>query len=148
MIMSDRGRELLAAWEGVRLKPYRCAAGKPTIGVGHVMSKEEQIGYANGISQDVAMRIFRDDLRPVERAVEGAVNVGLKQHEFDALVSFTFNVGAAAFRASTLLRRLNNMEYQTIPSELMKWRRANGSVCKGLVARREREAALWRGEVD
>ena len=148
MRMSDQGLKLLAAWEGIRLKPYRDAAGHWTIGVGHLMSRQEMIGYADGITKEVALSLLADDVSEAETCVARNVKTGLQQYEFDAIVSFCFNVGIGAFSRSTLLKRLNARDYQGVPQELMKWTRANGKRCAGLVSRREKEIRLWRGEID
>ncbi len=78
-------------------------------------------------------------------AVRRAVKVPLAQHEFDALVSFVYNVGGPALERSTLLRRLNAGDYAAVPSELMKWTQSGGRELRGLVRRRRAEAKMWRG---
>ncbi len=149
MRMSTNGLRLLKEWEGCRLQKYRDAGGKWTIGVGHLLTKEELMGgkYDDGITELEAMTLLAADLRPAEGAVNSAVTVDLRQHEFDALVSFTFNVGAGAFRKSTLLRKLNNGKYEDVPAELRKWVRAGGKRYHGLAVRREKEIALWKGDL-
>lgn len=147
--MSANGLQLLKEWEGCKLKKYRCSAGKWTIGVGHVLTREEQIGgkYDNGITTTEAMDLLAKDLGPAEKCVNDAVKVDLHQHEFDALVSFVFNVGCGAFFKSTLLKRVNERKYIDVPQEFRKWVYASGKRILGLANRREKEIALWQGRL-
>lgn len=149
MKISDHGLRLLKEWEGCKLQKYRDAGGKWTIGVGHLLTKEELMGgkYDDDITMDEALSILAADLHPVERHVSCLVSVPIRQHEFDALVSFVFNVGMGAFRKSTLLNKLNAGRYEEVPQELRKWVRVGGKRCLGLAHRREQEIALWKGEL-
>ncbi len=83
------------------------------------------------------------DLRQYERAVEKAVYVDLSDEQFGALVSFCYNIGITAFQNSTLLKKLNKGDYESVPIELQKWTKAGGKRLKGLVHRRAAEAGLW-----
>lgn len=148
MRMSERGLKLLAAWEGIKLRPYRDVAGLWTVGVGHLMSKQEMALYQNGITKETALKLLAVDVREAEDCVNRNVTTGLQQYEFDALVSFTFNVGIGAFSRSTLLKKLNARDYKSVPGELMKWTRAGGRRVPGLVVRREKESRLFRGEIE
>lgn len=156
--MSDRGRELLAEWEGVRLHVYKDSAGHSTIGVGHFIRYDEEsagaltvdarrIPYREGISLEEAMALLGEDLRWTEDLIARRVRVPLAQHQFDALVSFAFNIGPSNFTDSSLLRKLNSGDYAAVPSELMKWVNAGGSRLNGLIARRQKEGALWEGKL-
>lgn len=147
MRMSDNGLTLLRQWEGCRLKKYRDEGGKWTVGVGHLLTREEIMGgkYDDGITVDEAMRLLAADVKPAEAAINRLVTVALLQHEFDALVSFVFNVGAQAFGQSTLLRKLNGMDYVSVPDELRKWVYVGGKRSQGLANRREKEIVLWKG---
>ena len=129
MQMSEKGKELLAEWEGVELKVYKDVAGLPTIGVGHLLTQDEltsgkilirgePIRYADGLTKTQAMDLLDQDLERFEEAVNESGKVDLKQNQFDALVSFTFNVGSNAFRNSTLLRLLNQGNYSDVPNNL------------------------------
>jgi lysozyme len=80
---------------------------------------------------------FFQDLRRFENAVNGSVAVSLEQNQFDALVSFSFNVGVGAFTGSTLLKKLNAGSYDDVPGELMKWTKGGGKTLQGLVNRRQ-----------
>jgi lysozyme len=158
MQMSQHGLDLLTQWEGCELKVYNDAAGLPTIGVGHLLTKSEltsgkiniggvAVKYTDGITQQQSEQLLAQDLDPTEAAVNGGVKVALNQNQFDALTSFTFNVGVAAFTGSTLLRLLNQGQYAQVPDQLMRWTRAGGRVVQGLVNRRQNEIKLWNGQI-
>ena len=135
MKVSERGLDLIRKFEGLRLEAYQCSAGKWTIGYGHTAGVYEGMV----ITEDQANDLLWGDVRVAERCVNGAVQVPLTQGEFDALVSFVFNLGCGAFRGSTLLRALNDSDYDKCASELLRWNKAGGRVLPGLVARREAE---------
>jgi lysozyme len=158
MQMSQHGIDLLTQWEGFELNVYNDSAGLPTIGVGHLLTRSEltsgkiiiggvPVKYSGGITQQQAETLLGQDLGPTEAAVNGGVKVTLSQNQFDALTSFTFNVGVGAFTASTLLRLLNQGQYAQVPEQLMRWTRAGGRVVQGLVNRRQNEIKLWNGQV-
>lgn len=145
MRTSDKGVSLIKAHEGLRLNAYLCPANVWTIGYGHTSAAgEPTVVKGMRITRNEAETILRRDLAVFERGVLAAVKVPLKQHQFDALVSFAFNVGLGAFGRSTLLRRLNAGRYEAVPAELMKWTRGGGRELPGLVNRRRDEAGLWR----
>ena len=149
MKFSEHGLNLLKEWEGCILHIYKDAAGLPTIGIGHLLTKEEKIGnkYANGITEEEALQILAKDVVPAENAVNSHVSVQLSQNQFDALVSFTFNCGVGAFANSTLLKVLNAGNYNEVPAQLMRWTKAGGKTCDGLVTRRKNECNLWNGKI-
>ncbi|TAN46831.1 MAG: hypothetical protein EPN21_19290 [Methylococcaceae bacterium] len=91
--------------------------------------------YVNGLTAGQADILLCQDLAPAEDAVNGAVTVSLTQNQFDALVSFTFNVGKGAFLGSTLLKLLNQGQYGQVPVQLERWNRSGGQVVQGLVNR-------------
>ena len=126
-------------WEGLRLTAYRDVGGTLTIGYGHVLDVREGMR----ITERDAEEFLRRDLAQAEAAVDSLVTVPLTDPQFGALVSFVFNVGAAAFRRSTLLRRLNSGNYDAVPAELMRWTKAKGKQVPGLVNRRNAEIGLW-----
>jgi len=158
MQMSENGLSLLQQWEGFKLQVYKDSAGLPTIGVGHLITKAEQaagtitingvaVQYAGGLTDQQVLDLLAQDVQPAENAVNGGVKVPLNQNQFDALVSFTFNVGAGAFQSSTLLKLLNQQQYDDVPAQLLRWTRAGGQVVQGLVNRRNNEIKLWNGEI-
>lgn len=141
MRISDEGIACIKRWEGFKTQAYLDTGGVWTIGYGHTGKK-----YAfpnNVISEEKAEELLRSDLDWAEEAVNDLVVVKLSQSQFDALVSFVFNVGRTAFSRSTLLKKLNKGNYAEVPSELAKWKYDNGKVIEGLVNRRAAEAGLW-----
>lgn len=149
MKMSAKGLQFLKDVEGVVLHVYRDSAGLPTIGIGHLLTHEENVGnkYANGITLEEALQILASDVTPAENRVNALVKVPLTQNQFDTLVSFAFNVGTGAFASSTLLRNLNAGCYDQVPTQLARWNKVSGKVCDGLITRRNNEIKLWNGAV-
>jgi lysozyme len=154
MNMSLNGRKKLTGWEGFEPRIYRDAAGKLTIGVGHLLTPSElssgkiwiqgePVRYAAGLSESQVLDLLGQDLKRFEDTVNDAVQAELSQNQFDALVSFCFNVGDSAFRNSTLLRLLNQGDYEAVPAQMRRWVHCNGEVVQGLVKRRKHEIALW-----
>lgn len=154
MNMSAKGLDALKDEEGCVLHEYRDQAGLPSIGIGHLLTRSElasgkividgvPVKYADGITMQQALRLLAQDLHPAEEAVRNNVKVSLSQNQFDALVSFTFNVGTGAFAGSTLLKQLNQSNYVAVPEQLARWNKAGGKVCDTLVHRRAREAKMW-----
>lgn len=145
MRTSQRGIELLKRHEGCRLTAYRCPAGVWTIGYGHT---GDDVREGMTITQLKAEQLLTDDLRKFEEEVERVMaGVSLTQGQFDALTVFAYNVGAAAFRNSTLARMVRkNPNNPLIRGEFRRWIRAKGEVLPGLVRRREEEANVYFGE--
>lgn len=154
MQTSANGQRKVADWEGFEPQAYHDAAGKLTIGVGHRLTRSElsageiwiqgeAVRYAAGLTDRQVLDLLAQDLEGAESAVNEGVEVELQQNQFDALVSFCFNVGATAFKNSTLLRRLNQSGYEEVPAQLRRWVHCCGVIVPGLVSRREHEIALW-----
>ena len=155
MKISQYGREHLKRSEGSKNKVYRDSAGFRTIGVGHLLTRSEitsgkiyigkKIAYwaKKGLTDSEVLELLDQDLDRFENAVNRAVKVKLTQHQFDALTSFSFNVGAGAFRRSTLLKRVNARRFKDVPAQFRRWNRAGGRVVQGLKNRRRREITLW-----
>ena len=143
MNASDRIKDFIRGFESCRLTAYPDPGsldGKPwTIGWGTTR------GVYKGmtITQEEADLLFDEDVNAVAKQVSRMVRVPLNQSQFDALVSFVYNVGAEAFRKSTLLRKLNAGNYDAVPGELARWNKVKGKVVRGLVNRRAAEAGLW-----
>lgn len=135
------GLELIKRFEGFMPKEYVCPAGKRTIGYGHVINTGES--FDGGISKEQAERLLKEDVSASERAIERYVNVPLKHNQFDALVSFVFNVGIAAFSDSTLLEYLNKGDYVSAAGEFPRWCKVNKKGVKGLLNRRIEEMSLF-----
>ena len=136
------GVELIRHFEGCRFDAYLCPAGVWTIGYGHTADVKE----GDSIDQKAAEAFLIEDLESFEQAVTRLVEVPLTQQQFDALVSWTFNLGAGNLAESTLLRKLNNYQYAEVPEQMMRWVRAGGQVLDGLVKRRAAEAALFQNK--
>jgi lysozyme len=158
MEMSEHGLALLKQWEGFELQEYKDSAGLPTIGVGHLITSSEQasgeividglpVTYADGLTDQQALDLLSQDVKPAEQTVNNGVTVALDQNQFDALVSFTFNIGGGNFKSSTLLKVLNQGQYDQVPDQLQRWNKAGGKVVQGLVNRRENEIKLWNGDI-
>lgn len=145
MKMSDPGLNWLAAWEGgCQTKVYLDSAGYRTIGVGHLITDDDD--YQDGVEypRDELMALFREeDVVDAEAAVNRHVTVLLKPHEFDALASFCFNLGETAFRRSTLLKRVNSGQFDDVPHQLSRWDRAGGRRVRGLARRRKAEGLCF-----
>jgi lysozyme len=150
--ITDDGLGAVKRREGVVLTMYHDSAGLPTIGVGHLLTHEElttgklriEVDWHQGITEAQAEDLLRQDLAAAEEAVS-EVTVPLTQQQYDTLVSFAFNVGGQAFRASTLLRLLNAGQYQAVPAQLRRWIHSAGRVDPVLVRRREDEVRQWMG---
>lgn len=139
MRIDHRGMEFIKQWEGVRLTAYRCTAGVPTIGVGH--TRGVQMG--DRISMFQAERYLAEDVRQFEDAVNRLVRVRLTQNQFNALVSFTFNLGETNLANSTLLKRLNAGNYVGAAAQFGLWVRSGGRITQGLINRRAAEKAMF-----
>ena len=140
MNTSETGIGLIKAFEGLVQQAYVCPAGYLTIGYGHLVRDGEDFGV---ISEAKATELLAADLGTAERAVERLIPIPLKQRQFDALVSFTFNLGAGALQASTLRKRLLSGDFDDIPYQLSRWTIAGGRKLKGLILRRAAEARLF-----
>jgi lysozyme len=142
MKLSAAGLELLKKSEGFRSRTYLDVAGRATIGYGHLIGVHEI--FPNEISAAQAEALLAADVSQAEQAVSRLVRVPLTQGQFDALVDFTFNLGAERLRASTLLLRLNAGDYDAASAELLHWDHAGAQEIAGLKLRREAEVRLWK----
>jgi lysozyme len=142
--------------EGVRSKPYQCPALLWTVGVGHVidpthakvpMADRKQLpipaGWDRVLSNDEIMDILKKDLNRFEQGVLRLIKVPLTQGQFDALVSFSFNVGLGNLQNSTLRMKVNRGDFEGASEQFLVWTKAGGKVLKGLVTRRTDEQALF-----
>ena len=146
MRTSPAGRAFIGRHEGLRLSAYRDAAGIWTIGYGHTAAAGPPVPVAGmTITAAEADAILGRDLARFEAAVTRLVTVALSQSEFDALVSFTFNVGEGALGRSTLLKKLNAGDRAGAAAEFGRWNKAGGRVLAGLTRRRAEERAMFSG---
>ena len=144
MTTSQAGRDLIKKYEGLRLKAYKCPAGVWTVGYGHTRG----VTSSTEISQSMADLFLLDDIRPLERYIN-KLGINFRQGQFDALVSFMFNLGEGNFNKSTLKKKiLAGGNDEDIAAEFKKWNKAGGKVLDGLTKRREEEAELWLREKD
>lgn len=141
---TENGLKLIKRCEKLALKPYICPAGYPTIGYGHVIKPNEAEPFANGITEQQAEALLAADVGVAERAVLRLITVPLTDGQFDALVSFTFNLGGGALQRSTLRRKANRGDHEDVPHEFIKWVWAGGRKLNGLKKRRSWEAALYQ----
>ena len=140
MRISTQGLALVKQFEGFFPTVYKDIAGLATIGYGHLVTKGEDFSR---ISVREAEVLLLRDITVAEKAVERFIHVILSQQQFDALVSFTFNLGAGALQRSTLRVKLNRGKYEEIPAEMLRWVRAGGIRSEGLVRRRRAEGRLF-----
>ena len=142
MKTSHEGLALIKKFEGLELTAYQCSAGVWTIGYGH--TKGVQPG--DEWSQSHAEHMLEVELEEYEGYINNAVKVALSQNQFDALVSWVYNLGPANLSASTMLKVLNSGEYEDVPAQMKRWNKAGGKVLEGLIRRREAEACLFVGK--
>tara|TARA_Y100000385_G_C13097764_1_gene642475 strand:- start:3075 stop:3533 length:459 start_codon:yes stop_codon:yes gene_type:complete len=140
--ISEEGISLIKKFEGCRLKSYLCSAGVLTIGYGHT----REVLEGAQITQGEADEMLWEDIKSFEGYVNDLVFVTLEQCQFDALVCWTFNLGATNLAESTMLKKLNALEYAEVPYQMRRWNRAKGKVLDGLVRRREAESLLFQGK--
>ena len=142
MNISEKGLELIKHFEGCELEAYKCAAGVWTIGYGHIKTAEE----GKVIIQEEADELLVEEIVEYEDYVKAAVTVELNQDQFDALVSWTFNLGNGNLNASTMLKVVNSGDFEGVPAQIKRWNKAGGKVLEGLIRRREAEANLFEGK--
>lgn len=142
MNTSEEGKALIKKFEGCELEAYQCSANVWTIGYGHT----EGVKEGDTITQEEAEDMLAKDLSIYETYVEDAIHVPLEQQQFDALVSWTYNLGVGNLHSSTMRRVLNEGKYDRVPSEMARWNKANGEVLEGLERRRKAEGLLFQGK--
>jgi lysozyme len=140
---------LIKHHEGVRSRPYRCPANLWTVGVGHLIGDGKLLpdSYNRTFSQEEIDGILKSDLRRFELGIHKMLpNVPLRQHEFDALVSFCFNLGLGCFQRSTIRQALLRGDKKAAMESLVKYCRAGGKILRGLQIRRLDEKSLFEGK--
>ena len=142
MNISQEGLSLIKKFEGCELEAYKCAAGVWTIGYGSTKGVKE----GDTISQEDADKLLTHEMEEYEGYINDLVEVNLEQNQFDALVSWVFNLGPANLKASTLLKVLNATDYEGVPAQIKRWNKAGGKVLQGLIRRREAESLLFEGK--
>ncbi|MCC9422517.1 lysozyme [Enterobacter hormaechei subsp. xiangfangensis] len=144
MQISEKGIGLIKQFEGCKLTAYQDSVGVWTIGYGWTQSVDSKpIRAGMTIKQETAERLLKTGLVSYESDVSRLVKVGMTQGQFDALVSFTYNLGTRSLSTSTLLRKLNAGDYAGAADEFLRWNKAGSKVLNGLTRRREAERALF-----
>ena len=141
--ITQDGLNLIKRFEGFSAVIYLDAAGLPTIGYGHLLREGEHNMFKYGITEPAAQALLAKDVWSAERAVLRLIRVPLTDGQFDALVSFAFNLGGGALQRSTLRRKINREAHFEVPEQLMRWVWAGGRKLRGLARRRRAEAALY-----
>ena len=142
MKISSTGVDLIKHFESCKLTAYQDSVGIWTIGWGHTGSVKKGDIWTQGEADNILL----NDLDKFEGYVNQYVKVPLTQNQFDALVSWTFNLGPGNLKSSTMLTKLNEKKYDEVPSQLKRWNKAGGKVLRGLERRRNAEAVMFSGE--
>ncbi len=143
---SDEGIDLIKSFEGFSSKPYLCPAKIPTIGYGATFYPDgKKVTMKDtSITEEEGVKLLKSMLVKFEQYVDSYCIDTVNQNQFDALVSFCYNLGPANLKSSNLLKKVNaNPNDPTIEAEFMKWTKAGGKTLKGLVRRREAESKLY-----
>ena len=144
MRVSEEGVALIKKFEGCELESYKCPAGVWTIGYGYTKKVKEGVV----ISKEEAEKLLREDIEEFEGYVKNLVHVDLEQCQYDAFVSWVFNLGPTNLKNSSLLRILNSthVDWADIPYQIQRWNKVNGVPNEGLKKRRKAEALLFQGQ--
>ena len=142
MKIGSTGVDLIKHFESCKLTAYQDSVGIWTIGWGHTGSVKKGDIWTQGEADNILL----NDLDKFEGYVNQYVKVPLTQNKFDALVSWTFNLGPGNLKSSTMLTKLNEKKYDEVPSQMKRWNKAGGKVLHGLERRRNAEAAMFSGE--
>ena len=131
---------MIKRFEGFSSTVYICPAGYPTIGYGHLVRDYEKF---ETINKEEGEALLRMDVESAEHAVLRLIKVPLTDGQFDALVSFTYNLGSGALQCSTLRRKVNRQAHSEVPAQLVRWVWAGGRKLNGLIKRRECESLVY-----
>ena len=142
MKISEEGISLIKNYEGCRLEAYQDSVGIWTIGYGVIKGVKE----GDKINQEEADHLLQEELPEYEGYINDMIKVPLEQCQFDALVCWVYNLGPNNLRDSTLLRILNEGDYNGVPEQIKRWNKAGGTVLAGLVKRRAAESDLFQGK--
>lgn len=153
--LSTDGEDLLKGIETLALKPYDDDNGKEitewvdgaTIGYGHLISKSEWDLYKDGITEEEALQLFRDDLAPFAETVNESITVEMSQQQFDAMVILAFNIGETGFAGSSVAKLVNDPDattpYDSLEDAWKAWNKSDGKVNQGLINRRDAEWKIY-----
>ena len=147
MNISNEGINLIKRFEGVRNRPYRDCVGLWTVGVGHLIGDGKSLpeSWNRTFTEEEINALLIRDLSRFERGIGMYIKVPLRQSEFDALCSFSFNLGLGTLQRSTLRQKLNRNDKEGAAKEILKYCRAGGKIVKGLQRRREAEYQMFLG---
>ena len=140
MKISENGLELIKKFEGCETTAYQDSVGVWTIGFGHTKGVEE----GQTCSIEDAESMLADEMDEYEGYINNMVKVELQQHEFDALVAWVYNLGPTNLGESTMLKVLNEGQFDRVPDEMNRWTRAGGKILEGLVRRRQAESLMFQ----
>ena len=144
MKLSDNGYNFISSMEGVRTKAYKDSVGIWTVGIGFITVDGQKVNENTTLTTEQIKIQFTKQIATYENAVNNSVTSQINQNQFDALVSFTFNLGTGSLKSSTLLKKVNvNPADPSITTEFSKWNKAGGRVIDGLTKRRAAEAKLY-----
>ena len=150
MLISKNGLNLIKKFEGFSSKPYLCPANVPTIGYGNTFYEDgtKVTLQDNPITEERASELLEFIAnKNFGRFVNVTVKVPINQNQFDALVSFAYNLGNGSLQQSTLLKKINDSDYIGASEEFLKWNKSGGKVLSGLTKRRSAEQELFLSEV-
>lgn len=145
MKISQAGIDLIKRFEGCSPTPYLCPANKFTVGYGHVLGNGVTLAESDNRKFTIGEidELLRTDLRRFERGVLRYCTVHLSQSQFDALVSFAYNLGLGTLQRSTMRQKILRQDGQAASKELLKYDKVNGKALKGLTRRRQAEYRLF-----
>ena len=146
MRTSDKGIEQIKSFEGFRTMPYKDTGGKLTVGYGHLMVHGDGLVEGSPITMGQATQLLRNDLQAAENCVN-STGTALTQNEFDALVSFVYNLGCPAFQRSTLLKFIKEQNYIAAAEEFPKWDMVAGVHSNSIRKRRLAEQACFQNSI-
>jgi len=135
------GIKLIKHFEGLCLAKYQDAVSKWTIGYGHLILANED--FSQPLTEQQAEQLLLSDLKKSENGIKKMVTVDLNQNQFDALVSFAFNLGIGNLQQSTLLKLLNAGKHESAAEQFIRWDKAGGQTLPGLTRRRQAEQKLF-----
>lgn len=144
--IDQNGINLITKWEGLKLKPYLCSAGVPTIGYGSTYYEDgTRVKLSDSsITKDRALELFKTTLKRYEQDVDAMTRDDINQNQFNALVAICYNIGSSNLKSSTLLKLVNkNPNDEKINNQFNKWIYANGKKLKGLINRRADESKMY-----
>ena len=141
----NAGLDLIKEYEGFRSNVYQDQKGIWTIGWGttYLSDGSKVTSHTPSVSEEEATELLHYGCRIAVKSINDHVSVALNQNQFDALVCFVYNIGIGGFQSSTLLRLLNDGDYDSVSSQLMRWNKADGVEARGLTRRRKAEAELF-----